>query len=127
MRANPDFSSNDYVLGGSYNTSIDSYGAYEVKMKLLVKLISVHDFGVYKCIAKNALGNSEEIIKLLRKLTFPLFSTAMKFFYILKSLQDHSKKNIIKIYSNLKISLRFAPLILAMTLNYRMKIDFCWR
>lgn len=92
MRANPDFSSNDYVLGGSYNTSIDSYGAYEVKMKLLVKLISVHDFGVYKCIAKNALGNSEEIIKLLRKLTFPLFSTAMKFFYILKSLQDHSKK-----------------------------------
>ncbi|KAL7042764.1 hypothetical protein ACKWTF_001270 [Chironomus riparius] len=65
MRANPDFSSNDYVMGGSYNTSIDSYGAYEVKMKLLVKLISVHDFGVYKCIAKNALGNSEEIIKLL--------------------------------------------------------------
>jgi len=92
MRANPDFSSSDYVLGGSYNTSIDSYGAYEVKMTLLVKIISVHDFGAYKCIAKNALGNSEETIKLLRELSFPLFSTYHEI--LLKSLQDHSKKKI---------------------------------
>lgn len=68
MRANPDLSSNDYVLGGSYNTSVDSYGAYVVKMKLLVKVNTIHDYGVYKCIAKNALGSSEEIIKILRKL-----------------------------------------------------------
>lgn len=81
MRANPDFTSNDYVLGGSYNTSMDSYGAYVVKMKLLVKINTVNDYGVYKCIAKNALGSSEEVIKLLRKffLFFCCFSAKQNY------------------------------------------------
>lgn len=66
MRANDDFSSKDYVLGGSYNTTFES-GAYVVDMKLAVRVSKSADFGVYKCIAKNALGNSEETIKILRK------------------------------------------------------------
>lgn len=71
MRANDDFSSKDFVLGGSYNTTFES-GAYVVDMKLSVRISKSADFGVYKCIAKNALGNSEETIKILRKTFFPL-------------------------------------------------------
>lgn len=66
MRANEDYTSKDYVLGGSYNTSFES-GAYIVDMKLAIRINDLSDFGIYKCIAKNAIGNSEEIIKVLRK------------------------------------------------------------
>ena len=66
MRANDDFTNKDYVLGGSYNTTFDS-GAYIVDMKLSVRVQKASDYGIYKCIAKNAIGNSEEIIKILRK------------------------------------------------------------
>lgn len=68
MRGHPDFTNKDYVLGGNYETSVDPDGIYKVIMKLAVKLSKAHDFGIYKCIAKNALGSSEEIIKVLRKL-----------------------------------------------------------
>lgn len=61
MRANADH----YVLGGSYDTSVDADGTFLVKMKLAVKLNKASDFGHYKCIAKNALGNSEETITIL--------------------------------------------------------------
>lgn len=66
MRANDDFTNKDYVLGGSYNTTYDS-GAYIVDMKLNVRIQKASDYGIYKCIAKNAIGNSEETIKILRK------------------------------------------------------------
>lgn len=67
MRGHPDYTNKDYVLGGNYETIVDNDGVYKVVMKLTVKLSKAHDFGIYKCIAKNALGNSEEIIKVLRK------------------------------------------------------------
>lgn len=67
MRGHPDYTNKDYVLGGNYETIVDNDGVYKVVMKLTVKLLKAHDFGIYKCIAKNALGNSEEIIKVLRK------------------------------------------------------------
>lgn len=69
MRANDDFTNKDYVLGGSYNTTFES-GAYIVDMKLVVRIQKVSDFGIYKCIAKNAIGNAEQTIKVLRKLSF---------------------------------------------------------
>lgn len=67
MRGHPDYSNKDYVLGGTYEPIVDGDGIYKVVMKLVVKLLKPSDFGVYKCIAKNSLGNSEEIIKVLRK------------------------------------------------------------
>jgi hypothetical protein len=69
MRANDDYTAKDYVLGGSYNTTFES-GAYVVEMKLVVRVERKEDFGIYKCIAKNALGNSEETIKIIRKSFF---------------------------------------------------------
>lgn len=67
MRGHSDYSNKDYVLGGTYEPHVDVNGIYKVVMKLIIKLQKPSDFGVYKCIAKNALGSSEEIIKVLRK------------------------------------------------------------
>lgn len=62
MRGRP-----DYVLGGNYESIVDEDGIYKVVMKLVVHLQKPSNFGIYKCIAKNALGSSEEIIKILRE------------------------------------------------------------
>lgn len=67
MRGHPDYTNKDYVLGGNYEPIVDGDGIYKVVMKLVVKLQKPSDFGIYKCIAKNALGSSEEIIRVLRK------------------------------------------------------------
>lgn len=60
----------DYVLGGNLETITDNDGAYKVVMKLQVKVQKLSDFGIYKCVAKNALGNAEEIVRILRKFIF---------------------------------------------------------
>lgn len=67
MRGHNDFSNKEYVLGGTYETLIDDDGVYKVVMRISLKIQRPSDFGVYKCIAKNALGSSEEIVKVLRK------------------------------------------------------------
>lgn len=38
-------------------------------MKLVIIPVKSTDFGIYKCVAKNSLGESEEIIKVHRKST----------------------------------------------------------
>lgn len=41
--------------------------AYKVTMKLTIKSVSVSDFGTYKCVSKNSLGDTDGSIKLYRK------------------------------------------------------------
>lgn len=67
MRGHADYSNKEYVLGGTYETMVDEDGVYKVVMKISLKIHKPSDFGVYKCVAKNALGSSEEIVKILRK------------------------------------------------------------
>lgn len=67
MRGHADYTNKEYVLGGVYETTIDEDGIFKVVMKLSLRVQKVADFGVYKCIAKNALGTSEEIVKILRE------------------------------------------------------------
>jgi hypothetical protein len=71
MRANEDYTSKDYVLGGTYNTTSIST-AFIVDMQLVIRINDQSDFGIYKCIAKNAIGSSEEIIRVLRKFLFAI-------------------------------------------------------
>uniref|UniRef100_A0A8W7NY69 Ig-like domain-containing protein n=1 Tax=Anopheles coluzzii TaxID=1518534 RepID=A0A8W7NY69_ANOCL len=40
--------------------------AYKVVMKLSIKVVSLADFGAYKCIAKNSLGETDGTIKLYK-------------------------------------------------------------
>lgn len=64
MRGHPEMKT---VLGGSYESVVDDDGVYKVKMKLVIELQKTSDFGIYKCVAKNALGSTEETIKVLRE------------------------------------------------------------
>lgn len=56
----------DIVQGGSYETIVLD-NIFKVIMKLVVRPVKSTDFGVYKCVAKNSLGESEETIKIHRK------------------------------------------------------------
>lgn len=41
---------------------------YKVHMKLTIKSVGLADYGSYKCISKNSLGETDGTIKLYRKL-----------------------------------------------------------
>lgn len=41
--------------------------AYKVHMKLTIRSVSAQDYGSYKCVAKNSLGETDGSIKLYRK------------------------------------------------------------
>ncbi|EDS32325.1 conserved hypothetical protein [Culex quinquefasciatus] len=63
----------DQPNGGKYEpVLIDN--AYKVVMKLSIKVVSQADFGSYKCIAKNSLGETDGTIKLYSKDCFPIDS-----------------------------------------------------
>lgn len=56
-----------FLLGGIYE-SMTIENVYRVFMKLVIRPKDHTDFGAYKCIANNTLGESEKIIHLHRKL-----------------------------------------------------------
>ena len=63
------------VKGDKYEavTSDDSYRVY---MRLKIRNVSPIDFGTYKCVAKNSLGETDGIIKLYG--TSPPTSTSLQ-------------------------------------------------
>ena len=46
--------------------------AYRVIMKLTINSVGQNDFGAYKCVSKNSLGDTDGTIKLYRKYLFYL-------------------------------------------------------
>lgn len=72
IRGHADHSNKDSYLSGNIESLIDVDGIYRVTMRHQFRMQRMSDFGIYKCVAKNALGTTEEIIKILRKsLSFP--------------------------------------------------------
>ncbi|XP_035796453.1 lachesin-like isoform X1 [Anopheles albimanus] len=49
--------------GQRYEPSIKEINSYKVIMKLTIKEISIGDFGTYKCVVKNSLGETDGSIK----------------------------------------------------------------
>lgn len=56
-----------YVLsGGKYETELID-NAYKVRMKLTIRSVTEKDFGAYKCVSRNSLGDTDGSIKLYRE------------------------------------------------------------
>lgn len=55
-----------HFTGAKYEPSIVD-NAYKVHMKLTIKVITPGDYGSYKCVSKNSLGETDGTIKLYRK------------------------------------------------------------
>lgn len=45
--------------------------AYKVHMKLTIRSVGASDFGTYKCVSKNSLGETDGSIKLYREYWIP--------------------------------------------------------
>ena len=61
------------ISGGKYEPYL-SDNAYKIHMKLTIKAMGKSDFGVYKCVSKNSLGDTDGTIKVYREyLLFILF------------------------------------------------------
>lgn len=52
---------------------------YKVVMKLIVRPLDPSDFGEYKCVGKNALGESEKTVVLYREYTILLGPLPIRF------------------------------------------------
>lgn len=72
------------IVGGKYEAfPMDS--GYNKFMMLKIRNITKDDFGFYKCIAKNSLGETDGIIKLDGN-TFYIFSCSCFSLFFLSSL-----------------------------------------
>lgn len=56
----------DYVQGGMYETFVVE-NVYRTSMKLLVRPRNSSEFGAYKCVARNSMGEAEKTITIKRK------------------------------------------------------------
>lgn len=59
----------EFVQGGTYE-SITMENVFKVIMKLIVRPLESSDFGTYKCVGKNSLGEAERLVHLHRKYLF---------------------------------------------------------
>ena len=133
MRGHTDFTNKEYVLGGAYETLIDEDGIFKVFMKLSVKLEKPSDFGAYKCIAKNALGSSEEIVRILRKFNGILpccfsirsckwNSCARRLESVGRSIANHSLR-VCEVDSLIRLAFQSRSIMPHSTLNSRPMVD----
>lgn len=53
-------------LGGTYE-SLTLESVFKVMMKLVIRPVESTDFGAYKCVAKNSIGESEKTVTIHRK------------------------------------------------------------
>lgn len=54
------------ILGGKFESVLND-SVYKVDMVLNIKSVGPADFGSYKCVAKNSLGETDGTIKLYSK------------------------------------------------------------
>ncbi|XP_058064620.1 protein CEPU-1-like, partial [Anopheles bellator] len=58
------------LQGGTYDKVLEDH-VFKVAMQIVIRLEKPSDFGVYKCVAKNSLGTTEESVKVYRKTSKP--------------------------------------------------------
>lgn len=55
-----------FVAGGKYEPVLVD-NAYKIHMKLTISSVSPSDYGSYKCVSRNSLGDTDGSIKVYRK------------------------------------------------------------
>lgn len=79
------------ILAGTKYTQEIFENVYKVVMKLTIVDVDVADFGTYKCVAKNSLGETDGSIKLYRK--YSIISLKCTFLPVILLIFNHHKKN----------------------------------
>lgn len=73
-----------FYLGDKYE-AVSMDNGYKKYMMLKIRRVNKSDFGSYKCVAKNSLGETDGVIKLEGKLKMYLSF----FFYLFISMYRH--------------------------------------
>jgi len=55
------------ILGEKYEPEEFVTEQYKTRMKLIIKSVTAEDYGTYKCLSRNALGDTDGTIKIYRK------------------------------------------------------------
>jgi len=58
--------------GGKYSANVTEIAGYRSSMKLHINPLSQAEYGAYRCVAKNSLGDTDGTIKLYSKLSLKL-------------------------------------------------------
>ncbi|EAA10084.3 AGAP008776-PA, partial [Anopheles gambiae str. PEST] len=53
------------LQGGTYDSTLEDH-VFKVTMRITIRLEKASDYGVYKCVAKNSLGTTEESVRVYR-------------------------------------------------------------
>lgn len=79
-----------FVSGDKYEAvSVDH--EYKKYMMLKIRNVAHRDFGSYKCVAKNSLGETDGVIKLDGKSNIMLFFLHFIYFYLHLMYVSHEK------------------------------------
>ncbi|PRD29808.1 UNVERIFIED_CONTAM: hypothetical protein NCL1_28274 [Trichonephila clavipes] len=69
---------NDHVVGTS-DSKFETYqvvNGYKVHMKIVIKNLNENDYGIYRCVSKNALGETAGSVNLYSKISFRSYNFA---------------------------------------------------
>lgn len=86
--------SDAFVLFSDENYKVEtlSKGLYEITMKLIIKSVREQDFGSFRCVATNSLGETDGKIKLYSEWLFINFRYSKKNFTFISQYLLHIKK-----------------------------------
>ena len=66
--------------------------SYKFKLTLTIMRLQQEDFGTYRCISKNSIGQAEEVVELYGKYLFFHFFFSIPFFDFITSIELPSEK-----------------------------------
>lgn len=71
------FISSLWFISGPKYEAINSENAYKVTMKLVIHSVGPSDYGSYKCVSRNSLGDTDGTIKLYSKFDKTFYLTLL--------------------------------------------------
>lgn len=80
----------DLFAGGKYDPVLKD-NAYKIHMRLTINSVSPTDYGSYKCVSRNSLGDTDGSIKVYRKYNCGI--SALKIFFSLHRISTTSRNS----------------------------------